>query len=571
MPNATTNKHALPTTLPLKRSIKDLLESNFQFGQVFHGFSKLLPNPDPVLKKMGIGYDVDIYKKLLTDPQLYGVIENNRKPGVTSLERYIDNPKCNEVELEFIKSLFDKYIRDGLYANITNLTLDTPQFGRTVFALRWGFYKDYFVPIDITLVPYEYAKFNVPGELMICNEQGSFELADNPARYIVLQHKATATNPYGEAILSNCYWNVIFKKEVAKFWIAFSEKYGMPYAVGKYNPALLAASFNVTGEEAATLFLNKINDMCQDGVIVIPEGTELNFQNIAKADNSAIFENIYRICDEQNTKLQLGHSGASESTSGDKLSNDTTVTDVRKDIVDSDKQYPIMFWNKLIKLVHSFNFNGEEMPIYDLYAREEVDMEQAQRDAILVPVLQNAGYKVSKEYLQKMYGFEEEDLAEADNYYEDSYSAPAKKEADKSKETTKEKDTEEEDIEKTSDKLEDEEEGVKEDAKAVRQIKIYAQNIANKLLMKNEDTEDQLAIDELTDKAFDNDIFNQSIVSFIADKLTKYDTLNEMKKQLPKMLKDIDTKEFEEYLTNILFTAELIGKFSEIEDDEYEK
>ena len=44
---------------------------------------------------------------------------------------------------------------------------------------------------------------------------------------------ASYTDPYGESILSRCYWSVFFKKDTIKFWSTFTEKYGMPYLWGQ--------------------------------------------------------------------------------------------------------------------------------------------------------------------------------------------------------------------------------------------------------------------------------------------------------------------------------------------------
>ena len=94
------------------------LESELSIhGLKFNGFADLLPNPDPILKQFGWNKDVEAYRELLSDPQLYGAIENNRKPGVKSLIRYLDNEKTPEAELEFFKDYFDKMARNVLLSS----------------------------------------------------------------------------------------------------------------------------------------------------------------------------------------------------------------------------------------------------------------------------------------------------------------------------------------------------------------------------------------------------------------------------------------------------------------------
>jgi len=520
------------------------LEENLKFGaaSIFNGFTDIMPNPDPVLKKMGFGKDVDYYKEILSDPQLYGAIENNRKPGVTSLLMYIDNPDCPQDELEFFKKYFDSLLSKGIYDIITNQTLDTPQFGRTVFGLVWKKVNNAFLPVNISQIPASECKFNYDGELLVLNEYGSFEKPLHPARFIVLRNKPSLENPYGENLLSRCYWNVRFKKDGMKLWVLFTEKFGMPWVKATYDATSISKFYNTKPESAATLLLQQLTLMAKDGIIVFPNGTSVDIASSGQADNAEIYEKLVRICDEQNTKLQLGHSGATESTSGDKLSNDTTATDVRQNIIDSDKKFPISFWNKLIDWVHFFNFEGNEKPHFDLYAKEDVDMSWAQRDAMLVPVFSLAGMKPTLEYFKKTYGFEDEDIELIDTYIqEEKEVAPQEKPV--------EEDTEEE---KAAKDLQ------------IDKFRMLAHSLTRKFFNASaiDDYPDQQLIDDKVDIAVNNDIFENTIVSFIAKKMENFNSYEEAEMNIPKLLSKIDTKEFEDYLAQILFAADIVGHLS---------
>jgi phage gp29-like protein len=290
-----------------------------------------------------------------------------------------------------------------------NKSLDTPYYGYIVFGSEWGIINGKFIPIKIEAMPHRLVKFDMKGELLVSNDGFVFNKPEHPARYIVLQHKPTMMNPYGEPLLSRCFWNIMFKKDARKWWAIFAEKFGMPWAVGEYDPKLLASQFSTTTQLAANKFLDQITNMVKDGVLAHPKGTTLNLIQGAAKGSTDIYESLVRICDEQNTKLILGHSGASESTSGDKLNNDTTATDVRDSVIESDKQYPTYLFNNIIQWIHSFNFNSKA-PQFILYKKEDVDLTIAQRDAALQPVLSASGLGYSDKYFIKTYGFEQEDL-----------------------------------------------------------------------------------------------------------------------------------------------------------------
>jgi phage gp29-like protein len=329
-----------------------------------------------------------------------------------------------------------------------------------------------------------------------------------------------------------------------KLWVLFTEKFGMPWVKATYDATSISKFYNTKPESAATLLLQQLTLMAKDGIIVFPNGTSVDIASSGQADNAEIYEKLVRICDEQNTKLQLGHSGATESTSGDKLSNDTTATDVRQNIIDSDKKFPIAFWNKLIDWVHFFNFEGNEKPHFDLYAKEDVDMSWAQRDAMLVPVFSLAGMKPTPEYLKKTYGFEDGDIEVINNIIQEEKQIISPK-----KSITKEKEIEED--KETKDLQYD-------------KFKLLAHSLIHKFFNANaiEEYPDQQLIDNQADTAVDNDIFENTIVSFIAKKMENFNSYEEAEMNIPKLLSKIDTKEFEDYLAQILFAADIVGHLS---------
>lgn len=389
------------------------LSQEIQISNVFTGMAGVMPNPDPVLKKMAWNKDVESYKELLSDPQLYGAIENNRKAGVTRLKTNIENANADVKEMEFVNQWFTKLHDDGIYNNLALHALDTPLFGRMVFGIVWDTIDGQYLPTQIVTMPHELCKFDTKGNLMVSRDGAFFDYPTHPARFIVLRHKPTIANPYGEALLSRCFWNIKFKKDAYKLWGLYIDKFGIPVVTAEYNSAAIAKTFNVKPESAATILLQRLTGMARNGVLVYPEGTKISTLERKSASSTDQFERLIRICDEQNTKLLLGHSGATESTSGDKLSNDTTATDVREAIVHSDKRYVEGLFNQLIYWIHQFNYGGPELPKFSLYKEEDVDFALAQRDSMLVPVLTLAGLKPSKSYMVESYGFKDEDLENA--------------------------------------------------------------------------------------------------------------------------------------------------------------
>lgn len=506
-------------------SLGDKLSSGIM-SNLFEGLTYIMPNPDPVLKKLGWNYDMDAYEELMSDPQLYGAIENNRKPGTTSLSLSLENPDCPKDEMEYFSNYFDWMIKEDIYGNILNHSLDTHQYGRMVFGTVWDIKDGYFVPVQITPMPHKLCKFDYNGNFLISTDGAQFAPPDHPAKYIVLRHKPTIANPYGEALLSRCYWNIRFKKDGLKLWALFMEKFGMPWVKGSYNSSMLQKIFQVDAETAAGKFFDKLATMAKDGIIVFPEGTSVDLTS-ASEKSGLIYETMVRICDEQNTKLQLGHSGATESTSGDKLSNDTTATDVRKHVIDSDKKFPIALFNKLIYWIHTFNFAGTAYPKFDLYKEEDVDMSLATRDAALVPVLQLAGLKPSKKYMVDSYGFKDDDLETWDVTAVSTSAAPVSQQ------------------------------GAKAQGRELMFSELFNfMNAANKI------SPDQKIIDDVVDDSVADTSATDVLTKLVSDYLESKGDYKAALSGLAKLFPDMNTKELQDKLEQILFMADVVGRFA---------
>lgn len=79
---------------------------------------------------------------------------------------------------------------------------------------------------------------------------------------------------------------------------------------------------------------------------------------------------------------------------------------IRQDIVDADRKLVESVINQLIQWIYEINFSNQEVPVFEMYEPEDVDLTLAQRDKIL----SETGVKFTKEYFIKAYGLKEEDF-----------------------------------------------------------------------------------------------------------------------------------------------------------------
>jgi phage gp29-like protein len=110
-------------------------------------------------------------------------------------------------------------------------------------------------------------------------------------------------NPYGDSLSAKCAFWVWLKKNGAKFWAIFNERFGMPLVVGEVPR-------KATPEE-----LTKMDDIIQDiqteAGIRIPEGFKVSFLE-AMRRGDVTYDNFIERCNKEISKLILGATLISE-------------------------------------------------------------------------------------------------------------------------------------------------------------------------------------------------------------------------------------------------------------------
>ena len=358
----------------------------------FYSLANILPDPDIVLKKQG--KDIRIYKELLCDPHVFACTQS-RKAGVLSLDWEINRGLDKDQNAEDVENLLKKLDIQKLISDI----LDATQFGFQPLEIMWKRDKSgHIMPERVVAKPPEWFCFDDDNNLKFRTKENYYgEIVPNK-KFLLAQNNPTYNNPYGDRTLSRVFWNVTFKKGGLKFWVVFTEKYGMPHLIGKHPRGS-------TKEETNSL-ADMLEDMVQDAIAVIPDDSSIEIQEASKSSSAEIYE---KLIDKMNTEISkaiLGQTLTTEIGSTGSYAASNTHMQVRQDIVDSDKKLVEGVINQLIQWIYEINFANAEVPVFEMYEPEDVDLTLAQRDKIL----SDTGVKFTKEYFIKNYGLEEEDF-----------------------------------------------------------------------------------------------------------------------------------------------------------------
>nr|VFK21742.1 MAG: Mu-like prophage protein gp29 [Candidatus Kentron sp. LFY] len=357
----------------------------------FYSLSGMLPNPDPILKSQG--KDISVYRELRTEPQVGGNIRR-RKGAVKALEWGIEKEKAKQRAVSVTEGLFADLDFDRIVSEILDATL----FGYQPMEIIWDKVGRYLLPVDVLGKPPEWFHFDEENRLRLRTKDDPTDGELLPARKFLLpRQEPSYDNPYGFPDLSMVFWPTTFKKGGLTFWVQFSEKYGIPWTIGKLPR-------NATQEEIDEL-LNQLAEMIQDAVGVIPNDSEVQIVEAAgKGASADVFERLLMFCRSEVNIALLGQNQSTEA-SANKASAQAGI-EVTKDIRDADTGIVVTTCNQLIHWTHEINFGDGCPPLFRMWEQEEVDEIQARRDKLL----SDSGAVFTPAYFARAYGLKEGDL-----------------------------------------------------------------------------------------------------------------------------------------------------------------
>lgn len=359
----------------------------------FHALGMYLPNPDPILK--AIGKDIKVYRELRADAHVGGCIRR-RKAAVKALEWGIDKEKSRSRVAKSIESIFA-----GLpIKDILTEMLDAVLYGYQPMEITWEKVGGYIVPVALTGKPPDWFIYGPENDLRFRSRQAMINGEELPPRkFLVPRQDPSYDNPYGFADLSMVFWPTTFKKGGLKFWVTFSEKHGGSWVIGKHPRG--------TGDKEADDLLDRLEDMVQDAVAVIPDDASVEIIEAAgKSASADVYERLLMFCRAEVSTALLGQNQTTEANSTNASAK--AGADVTRDIRDGDKAIVEAAFNELIRWTCELNFNESSLPVFSMWEQEEVDQVLAERDEKLV----RAGAKLTPAYFKRAYNLQDGDLDE---------------------------------------------------------------------------------------------------------------------------------------------------------------
>lgn len=351
-----------------------------------------LPDPDPVLIKTG--KDIEAYRDLTSDAHVWACLQS-RKAGTLAREWEVTSPKGISIPVRKIKTISKMLDNIDIYSAISDM-LDAPFYGISPIEISWK----QWAPVKMQGKPPEWFVFDIDNNPRFISMDSMIEGEPLPDfKFLIPTHFASYQNPYGERLLSRCFWPVVFKRGGWNFWNIFCEKYGMPWAVGKVPRG-------TSGDDRAAL-LGNLRSMVQNGCSVINNDESIEHPTVGSRSASAdIYEKLISTANREISKAILGQTLTTEIDKGGSYAATQSHMQIRSELTEQDQKMICNQLNLLLQWISDFNFAPGPAPIFRFIEDKDIKKDVAERDSELT----NQGVKFKKQYYQREYGFNADDF-----------------------------------------------------------------------------------------------------------------------------------------------------------------
>lgn len=358
----------------------------------------LLPNPDPILK--ATGKDISTYREIARDSHV-GACIRRRKAAVKALQWGLDRGPAAARVAKAVQDMLDDLQLEALIGQ----ALEAVLYGYQPMEVMWragggGPFAGVW-PAAVEALPQEWFCFDADNQLRFKTRAAPLYGELLPERkFLLARQDASYANPYGLPDLALCYWPTVFGKSGKQFWLAFAEKYGSAFAVGKLPGS--------APQEQRTALLDELEALIQNGVATIPDDGSVELVEMAgKSASADLYERLVLHCRGEISIVLTGTNQSIEKDAG--KASAYAGLDVAEDLRDADAEVVAAAVNQLIRWTVDINWPGQPAPTFSLWDQKAKDELQAQRDKSNY----DAGARFTKAFWVRSYGYQEDDLADA--------------------------------------------------------------------------------------------------------------------------------------------------------------
>lgn len=349
-----------------------------------------LPNPDRVLRKLGKSHDV--FADLYGDAHILGEVRAIRS-GLLSYEWRIapggdDDPSMRAFETAQV--LFRRKPAPGLQWSDLIWSMGCATLhGYAVTEVVWERVGQYLFPVKVIDRQARRFAFDAQtSELRLLTR--AYPVHGEPVmnyKFIVTRHMASQANPYGVALFSACFWPYVFKRTGFKYFAKFAERFGTPWAIGKYPVGTPQAQIDDLADSLAR--------MVEDAVAAIPNDGAIELLSPSTGRSELAQERLIALCNRELSKALTSQTLATELPGAGSHAAAQTHRERETTVNASDRAMVQDSMNTLMRWLTELNFQGAKAPRFEFFEESEAAGTMAEfltRAASLLPLSKREVY-----------------------------------------------------------------------------------------------------------------------------------------------------------------------------------
>ncbi len=222
------------------------------------------------------------------------------------------------------------------------------------------------------------------------------------AKQLVAEHKCILVrefddylNPYGERLLSRCFWPVLFKRTGVEFWLKACDRFGAPWATA-------VAQGDITAEQRA-FALAALERLTSTGCAALSGGWDVKISE-ASGKFGDIYKQLLFYWDAAISKVIMGQTlTADVGESGSTHAASKTHEDILTQLAGADASLVKSFFEDLAWTYGQVNAPTEESPTWDYEEPEDLLAK-----AKLFKEVQGLGARFRKDFLAAQFKLPED-------------------------------------------------------------------------------------------------------------------------------------------------------------------
>lgn len=308
---------------------------------------EIVSNPDTVL--VSLGGELKNYAKLLRDDQVHSLLEQRQDALIAAEWEVVPGGEDSR----------DREAADFLRGQLMALNWDAITrrmhkgvlYGYSVAECIFGMDGNR-ITLDAVKVrkPWRFG-FGKDGELKLRVNAQTLLMPERKF-WIAVWGADDDDSPYGQGLGHALWWPVYLKRNGAKFWAAYLDKFGSPSVKSKY-PAGATEKEKATALEAAKAFRN-------ESAVAVPEGFDVELIEAAK-NSGGSYEEFLKYWDGAIAKIILSQTGTTQQ--GQYSGTAEVLNDVKSELVKADADLLCESFNDTVATwLTEWNFPGAKTP-----------------------------------------------------------------------------------------------------------------------------------------------------------------------------------------------------------------